>query len=288
MSQLWRAPACLVASATLSIAPIVPIAEAAPPEVAPVSENVPASDPAAPEPIAPPQSDPGADESAAPTQSDPPPAAAEPNDGELPSWNAELPSYDQPLLLPEPTPNLHDGNGLTVIGAMLFGGGVVLATSSGVLMAIDSDELGLWIAGAALSGVAIGAGIGLLTAGVVKRKRYKPWRLQHDAPAQGTGMLAGGTLALSAGAFAMVLGGVALPLQDDDDLPYGQVVLSLGAVSVATGVGLLIVGIKRGRAFDAWHQAKFTPTFSLLASPESRQALQWQTAGATFGVAGRF
>jgi hypothetical protein len=279
VSQLRRVPACLVASAALMICPL---ARAAPPEPAPVVvEPPPPSEPVLPaEPVP-----------AEPVQAEPAPVVEPPppSEPELPSWDAELPSYDEPLLPVEPAeptrePVRLDGNGLTVVGAMLLGGGLVLGTSSGVLMAADSDELGLWIAGATLSGVAVATGIGLLAAGSKKRKEYKPWRLQHDAPPQGNGLYAGGVVSVSAAGFGVLLGTVSLSLQTDDDLPYGQVALSLAAVGAVTGIGLLIAGANRGKKFDAWHEAHIAPAFSLVPSPNS----QLQTAGATFGVAGHF
>jgi hypothetical protein len=236
VSQLRRVPACLLASATLTVSSL---ALAAPPP--------------------------------------------ESTDSALPSWNdAPIVTPEEPLSPTGPDPLPSDGRGSMTAGAMLLGGGVILTASSSVLLYEDSDETGLWIAGAAVGSVAIAAGMGLLISGAVKRKRYEPWRLQHRPPPQGNGLFAGGALALSAGAFALLLGGVSLPLQDADDLPYGQVVLSLGAVSIATGVALVVVGSKRARAFNAWNNARVLPTFGVLANPQLR------TASATFGIAGRF
>lgn len=275
MPSLRRAPAWFVASATLvvhSLAVAAPPLEQ--PEPAPAIESAPA---------------PAIESTPAPAiESEPAPASepeSEPTQPELPSWDAPLPSYEQlpeiesPQQFQPETPP--DGNGSTAVGAMLLGGGVVLAATSGVLI-FEDDEVGLWVAGAALSSVAIATGMGLLISGAVKRQRYRPWHLQHDAPPPGTGMFASGIVASSAGVFGMLLGGLSLRLQDDDDLPYGQVVLPLGAASVVTGVALIIVGSKRGRLYDAWHESHVAPTFGLLSSPQLR------TAGATLGVAGRF
>jgi hypothetical protein len=208
-------------------------------------------------------------------------AAPEP-DTSLPAWNDAPVVESEPSAPAGPEPLPSDGNGSTVVGAMLLGGGVILTASSSVLLYEDSDEVGLWIAGATVGSVAIATGMGLLISGAFKRKHYEPWRLQHRPPPQGNGMFAGGTLALSAGAFAMLLGGVSLRLQDDDDLPYGQVALSLGAASVVTGLALVVVGAKRGRAFNSWNDARLLPSFGVLPNPQLR------TASATFGVAGRF
>ncbi|HVI01429.1 MAG TPA: hypothetical protein VM869_22075 [Enhygromyxa sp.] len=211
-------------------------------------------------------------------------ASPEPEPSELPSWDTE--PVAEPIVELEPQhaadPLPPDGNGSTAVGAMLLGGGAVLGTASGLLMFSDSDEIGLWITGATLSSVAIATGIGLLVTGAAKRKRYAPWRLQHDAPPRGTGMFAGGTMALSAGAFGVLLGIVSLRLQDGNDLPYGQVLLSLGSASAVTGIALIVVGQRRGRAFDAWYEKRVMPTIGVLPGPRVR------TAGATFGIAGRF
>ncbi|MFO7564756.1 MAG: hypothetical protein R6X02_19080 [Enhygromyxa sp.] len=232
------------------------------------------------------------------SEPDPEPAPVEPApappdiEPELPSWDASIPSYEQvpepepepkPLRSPQLEPEIPpDGTGSTVVGAMLLGGGVILTASSGALIFFDNDEVGVWIAGAVIGNLAIAAGMSVLIAGTVKRNRYEPWRLQHAAPPRGTGMLAGGSLALSAGAFGMLMGGISLTLEDADDLPYGAVLLSLGAASVGTGVALLVVGAKRRRAFKAWDQARVTPSFGVIPNPQMRPA------GATFGFAGRF
>jgi len=274
-----------VATATLVVAPL---AVAAPPDQpAPVVQSPapviePASTPVEPEP-APVEPEP------APTVEpvEPAPSIEPEPTPELPSWDAELPSYESPSLPPEPElasypePIPQDGNGSITIGAMLLGGGAVLAGTSGVLI-FNTNDVGIWIAGAALSSVALATGMGLLISGAVKRSRYRPWRLQHRAPPQGTGMLASGSLAVSAGALGIMLGGISLPVQDIDDPPYGEVLLSLGAVSVATGIALLVVGSKRRKSFERWNEARVAPSLGVLPSPQLRPA------GATFGVAGRF
>lgn len=267
-----------------------PLAIAAPPEPAPapiepssvVDEPATAIEPA---PVVEP-----APTEPAPTEPAPTPTVVEPAPSEpaLPTWDSKLPSYDAPLLAPDPhsqsgrSSSRLDGNGITVIGSLLLGGGVVLGASSGVLMVADSDEVGLWIAGATLSAAAVATGIALVVAGTKKRKQYKPWRRQHNAPPQGNGMFAGGTFLISASAFGVLLGTVSLSLQTNDDLPYGQVALSLSGIAAVTGIALVVVGSVRGKRFDAWHKAQLSPSFGLLRTP------QLQTAGATFGVAGRF
>jgi hypothetical protein len=258
MPLLRRAPACLLAASTLVIHSL---AIAAPPPDQPEPEVT--VDQPEPEPTVEPEP-------------------------ELPSWNVALPSFDQapeaePLLQPQLEPETPpDGNGATVVGAMLLGGGVVLTAASVSLIFFDWDEVGLWIAGSVVGSLAITAGFVTLFVGTAKRNRYEPWRLQHAAPPRGTGLIAGGSLAVSAGAFGMLLGGISLPREDADDLPYGAVTLSLGAVSVATGIALLVVGAKRRRSFNEWDRTRVTPSFSMAPGPLPR------TASPTFGIAGRF
>jgi hypothetical protein len=268
---LRRAPACALAVTTLVVHSLA--IAAPPPEQPEIEAEIPANQPATEL------------DAAAPLEPEPVEPEPEP---ELPSWDAELPSYDQAPET-EPAPSVHvepetprDGNGATVVGAMLLGGGLVLTATSASLIFFDWNEVGIWIAGSAIGSVAIATGMGVLIAGVVRRSRYEPWRRHHAAPPQGIGMLAGGSLALSAGAFGMMMGGISLTLEDEDDLPYGAVVLSLGAISVSTGVALLVVGAKRRRAFNQWDRARVVPTLGFVPSPQMR------TAGATFGIAGRF
>ena len=69
----------------------------------------------------------------------------------------------------------------------------------------------------------------------------------------------------------VLIGGISLTLQDDDDLPYGQVLIPLGAASIAGGVTMLVIGAKRKQKFDRWHaQHEIAPSFSLLPAGPTR------------------
>lgn len=123
---------------------------------------------------------------------------------------------------------------------------------------------------------------GAIAAGAIKRKRYKPWRLEHAPPPRGAGMLASGTFAVSAGVLGTLMGGVSLARQDNQDLPYGEVLLSLGGASVATGVALLVAGALRRKKFERWEQIHLAPSVGLIPNPRRGPA------GATVGFAGQF
>jgi hypothetical protein len=251
--MLRRLPAVLLASVAMVTSPL---ALATPPE---------------PDPVAEPSAEPGTD---------------------LPAYDADLPSYDAPLLAApdprsvasEPPP---DGNGAIVAGAIMLGGGATLGAISGVLLGQSGQDSAIWFSGAMLA-VLCTVGLAPLTVGLIKRQRYKPWRLEHDAPARGTGMFVGGVMSLSAGTLAMLLGGISLGRQADDGLPYGEVLLGLGSASVLTGATLLAFGVRRRNAFDRWDHARvqLVPSAGLIANPSAGPAIT--LAGVSVGVAGRF
>jgi len=217
--------------------------------------------------------------------------AAEPAADALPAYDAALPGYDAPLLAaPEPPsvapdPPL-DGTGAIVAGALMLGGGAGLGAISGVFLGQGRDG-GIWFTGAMLAALCT-VGIAPLTVGLIRRHRYKPWRLEHDAPAQGTGMLVGGVLSLSAGSLAMVLGGISLSRQDADDPAYGEVLLGLGSASLLAGATLLALGLRRRHAFERWDRTRvqLVPSAGLISSPGAGPAIN--LAGVSVGVAGRF
>lgn len=270
MALLRRAPACLLASITLLVhSPVL----AAPPPNQPAPPVEP--EPVEPEPVPDPVIEP-----------EPEPISEEPA---LPSWDAPLPSYEQ---VPEAAPFEvfdteeelpPDGMGSTVTGSMLLGGGLFLTASSAALIVYaDWNERSVWILGATFGSIAIVGGVVLLISGAVKRRDYEPWKLQHNPPRRGTGLLAGGSLALSAGVLGMLLGGISLTLEGADDPPYGAVLLSIGTLSVVSGVAMLVVGAKQRKAFEQWDRNRVTPSFGLVGQGHTR------VAGATFGIAGRF
>ena len=127
--------------------------------------------------------------------------------------------------LPPPT-----GRGRQAVGGILVGGGVTLIGVSAAMIAIDED-IAVWIPGMVLGTAATLAGAASLVGGKKRRDRYEAWVADQggDAPPQGVGMIAGGLTCIGAGTLGMIFGGFSLALQDGGDLPYGQVLLPLGA-----------------------------------------------------------
>lgn len=238
-----------------------------------------------------------------PVDSEPPPVEVEPapEPASLPRYDAGLPSdgaADAAAPLPSewsefdtPAAPVQDsapptGRGRMAVGAILFGGSVVL-TSVAVPMFLLTEDVALGLSGLVVSGGAMTTGILLMATGAGRRKKYQTWAEGYGGeraiPPAGAGLLAAGTTCMVAGPLGVLVGGISLTLQDEQDLPYGQVLIPLGAVSFAGGLTMLIIGAKRKQKYTRWHsQHVITPSFSLLPAGPTR------VGGASFGLAGRF
>jgi hypothetical protein len=241
--------------------------------------------------------EPAAEPDAAPEEPEPelepapepePPAPEQPDTQALPSYDASIPAYaddtPEPFIIPPRTPP--DGHGRIAVGGIMWGGGIALVGVSGIMIMIDED-LAAWIPGAVIGSAAIIGGIGSVIAGHQRRKQYSEWASEHGGggkiPASGIGLVASGITCVAAGTFGVIVGGVSLGVfQGNGDLPYGQVLLPLAAVSVVTGAGLLGAGVARQRKYKRWDgQRTLTPVVAPMGD-------QGRATGASFGVAGRF
>ncbi|MCA9682752.1 MAG: hypothetical protein KC457_11185 [Myxococcales bacterium] len=205
----------------------------------------------------------------------------------LPAYDAELPTYDvaptQPPLDDGGKPALRyapkDGRGLISLGGIMAGGGTVLTAASIGLLAANED-VPVWIAGSVLGGLALAGGIAMLVGGKKRLKSYQTWEadLGEPVPRQGSGLRAAGMGCLIGGGFGAVMGGISLALQDDEDPPYGEVLLGLGLSSGVAGIVMVAIGIRRENQFKKWRRGETTlvPTVGGLRG------------GASVGVAGRF
>jgi hypothetical protein len=224
----------------------------------------------------------------------PEPVPPEPDsEPQLPAYDQPLPSYDEAPVAPDVSFDgvpieLEDpptGRGRTAFGAILLGGGATLTGVSATMIRLDTD-LAAWIPGAVIGSAALITGVTLIATGHLRQKRYRAWAKTHaDAPvpARGDGLLAGGVTCMIAGTMGTIIGGVSiLSFQDEDDPPYGQVMVPLVLASVVTGVGLLVAGGKRRKQFDRWKAGTVSPSLSLL--PGTRQSI----GGLSLGFAGRF
>ena len=212
---------------------------------------------------------------------------SEPSPEGLPAYDAELPTYDvaptQPPLDDGGKPALRyapkDGRGLISLGGIMAGGGTVLTAASIGLLAANED-VPVWIAGSVLGGLALAGGIAMLVGGKKRLKSYQTWEadLGEPVPRQGSGLRAAGMGCLIGGGFGAVMGGISLALQDDEDPPYGEVLLGLGLSSGVAGIVMVAIGIRRENQFKKWRRGETTlvPTVGGLRG------------GASVGVAGRF
>lgn len=263
-----------------------------------------ASTPAGPAPVEPAPTEPAPappDPEASPTEADPADEfwEPEPEPASLPSYDAELPSYDEapidPLAdpdlgfvaPPEPEPEQipRSGYGRVAVGSILLGGGAVLTGISAGMIVADIDALA-WIPGAVVGAGAITAGALSILTGKLRQKKYRAWAEPYGGeravPRSGAGLTAAGLTCVIAGGAGLTIGGLSLTVQDTDDLPYGEVMMSLAAVSLVTGATLMAYGGKRKKEFQRWRMHSVTPSFSLL--PGSSQRL----AGISLGLIGRF
>jgi hypothetical protein len=269
-----RAVAIWALSGMLAGAPPELPAEA--PEQPPAREPLPESSPA-PEPL-PPE----------------PPPVEEP----LPTWDAPLPGYDEvpvsdvafdgvPLEPEDGEPP--SGRGRMAVGSILLGGGAVLTGTSIAMIILDTDRP-VWIPGVVLGGSAVVTGAILVATGSFRRDEHKSWAAEQTdgpVPPRGKGMLAAGVTCMLAGSVGTIIGSISLAaLQDDDALPYGQVMIPLGVVSFVTGVGLVVGGSVLGKKHERWQAGRVTPSISLL--PGARSDRLASVGGVSFGVAGRF
>jgi hypothetical protein len=232
----------------------------------------------------------------APAEEEPAPAPTP--EGGLPAYDADLPRYEEvPPAVEgegdgsgygfdegfEPAPP--SGHGRLAVGGILLGGGAALTVISATMIVRDTDILA-WIPGAVLGAGALTAGLGVTLTGVGYRRRYRRWAEGYGGrkalPPPGTGLIAGGITCLAAGGFGMLIGGVSLTLQDEDDPPYGQVMLPLAATSVVTGIALVIPGAKRKGAYRKWDETRLAPTLGVLPGVRRRPA------GVSVGLAGQF
>lgn len=252
-----------------------PPSEPAAPGSEPHSEVVPES---TPEPVPEPTPEP------APT------AQPEP---QLPAADAPLPSYDELPIGPEASfdglpiesEDPPTGRGRTALGSMLLGGGAVLMGVSAIMLDLETDSA-VWLPGTLIGSAAVVTGVILVVTGQLRHQKYRAWAKTHASapvPPRGDGLLAGGLTCMIAGSMGTIIGGVSLvAFQDEDDPPYGQVLVPLGLVSVVTGVGLLAVGGKRRKQFDRWQAGTVVPSLALL--PGTRASI----GGLSLGLAGRF
>jgi hypothetical protein len=217
-----------------------------------------------------------------------------------PAYDQPLPSYDELPIAPTVTfdglpidaepEDPPTGRGRTAVGSILLGGGVALMSVSGTMFSRGTDPA-LWLSGALIGSGSIAAGVTLVLAGHVRHKRYRSWASAHaDAPVppRGDGLLAGGLTCMIAGSMGTIIGGVSvIAFQDEDDPPYGQVLVPLGLVSVVTGVGLLVGAGMRRKQFDRWEAGRVVPSISLLPGTRAPGRAQ-SIGGLSLGVAGRF
>lgn len=219
---------------------------------------------------------------------EPEPAPAEPAAEELPAYDAALPTYDvappaQPIDeggKPQLRYAPKDGRGLISLGGVLTGGGTVLTAVSIGLIAANED-VPVWIAGSVIGGLAIAGGVAMLVGGKKRLKSYQTWEadLGEPVPRQGSGLRAAGMISMIGGGFGAAMGGVSLLLQDDEDPPYGQVLLGLGLSSGVAGIVMVSLGVRREREFKSWRRGESTTLVPTVGGLRG---------GATIGVAGRF
>jgi hypothetical protein len=264
---------------------------AAPPEpaqpLAPTEVQTPAEPPAepldaAPEPAPEPQPQPQ------PSPIQPAEPEPEPEASGLPSYDSDIPSYAEAP--PEPVVPARaplEGRGRIAVGSVVLGGGVVLLGVSSAMISIDED-LAAWIPGAVVSAAAIAAGIGLVITGHQRKQKYRKWADAQGGsraiPKSGIGLVASGITCIAAGSIGVIMGGVSLGiLEGVNDMPYGIVLMPIGGVSMATGIGLLAAGAVRHRKYTQWNTERgLTPVVAPIGG------LGRGLTGASFGIAGRF
>jgi hypothetical protein len=216
------------------------------------------------------------------------PAEPEPEASGLPSYDSDIPTYveapPEPVVPARAPP---DGHGRVAVGSILLGGGVVLMGVSSAMISIDED-LAAWIPGAVIGAAAIAAGIGSVITGHQRKKKYREWADAYGGvraiPKSGIGLVASGVTCMAAGSFGLLMGGVSLGIfEGGNDMPYGAVLMPLGGVSLATGIGLLSGGRAREHKYKQWDaQRGLTPVVAPIGG------LGRGLTGASFGIAGRF
>jgi hypothetical protein len=268
---------------------------AAPPDLeqplAPTEVQKPAQPPAEPLDAAPapePEPEPEPEPLPSATQPAEPEPEPEPEVSGLPSYDSGIPTYAEAPPEPVvPTRAPLNGRGRIAVGSIVLGGGVVLVGVSSAMISIDED-LAAWIPGAVVGAAAIAAGIGLVITGRQRTKKYSEWADSHGGvraiPKSGMGLVASGITCIAAGSIGLIMGGVSLGIfEGGDDMPYGAVLMPIGGVSVATGIGLLSGGAARHRKYTQWDvQRGLTPVVAPLGG------LGRGPTGASFGIAGRF
>lgn len=278
-----------------------PVGPAAPSEAVPVQK--PAAEAVAPpptpsEPTAPPPT------STPPLTSTPPPTTTPPAEGQpevtpppaeatteptpVEAFRTITPA-SEPMMAPRLAPPPPPGAGMRVGGGILIGVGVLDAIVGGFALAAanrlesdptfaSADVRPIRVAGAIhLVGglVEVGAGVGMVVAGVRRAKRLKAWESEHAmaVPKTGNGMIVGGSVLLGVGA----LDGLALGItasQAGGVAPFDVVVT---VSEVAAGAVLLGVGLARKKRYRAWEERSFV-------APSVTQL----PGGMAMGLRGRF
>lgn len=132
-----------------------------------------------------------------------------------------------------------DGAGSLVAGAVLIPGAALLL----LLRSRDSEHT-------PISTITVGAGVGLIGAGLIGVGSYRRYKLNRWArvrgvipQSQGAGLLALGGLAAGFGV-SMIGGGIAMLANSHKDIP-GSIMIGAGATLGAISVAPLVIGTRR-------------------------------------------